>query len=223
MKTSLALKLGGLASVVTAVTTFFLWYLPTTYQVAPGFEGAVALHAEPGYMARLWINFIHVFIALFAYGAVAFVLKSRAPTWAIVGFIAFAFWCLVEAVGVSINIWAVNNTWRAEYLAADVAQQSVIRGSLYTFAGIWDGIFFVVLVTFLIATICYGAALWGDDFVSKILSILFWMAAPLTLIIMLDRYFGANLSQWITWSYPTLQPISRALMGIWLFKMASRF
>ena len=222
MKSTQVLRLGGVASIVTAITTFLLWYLPTTYQVAEGFEGTLALHAEPAYLARLWVNFIHVFIALFAYGCVALAVRNKAPNWAIAGFIAFAFWCLVESVGVSINIWAVNNSWRAGFLAADEVQQSIIRASLHTFAGIWDGIFFVVLVTFLIATICYGVALWHGDLLTKVLSVLFLLAAPLTVIIMLDSYFGANLSPWISWSYPILQPLSRALMGVWLFKIASQ-
>ena len=211
---------GGIAALITAVTTFLLWYLPTTYSVAPGPEGVMALHAEPAYMARLWVNFWHVFLALIAYGIVAWHLWPREPGWAAAGFIAFAFWCLTEAIGVSINIWAVNETWRAGFSGAEDEARALIKGSLHTFSGIWNGLFFVILVTFLIGTVCYGAALWHGTGLQKLLAVLFWLAAPLTVIIMADMYFGANLSRWISWSYPILQPLSRGLMGIWLIRLA---
>ncbi|MEM8817688.1 MAG: hypothetical protein AAGE85_17855 [Pseudomonadota bacterium] len=211
---------GGLAAIATAVSTLLLWYLPRTYTVEPGFEGVVALHAEPAYMARLWVNYLHVFLALFAYGVVAWVLRREAPAAAAIGFVAFLMWCLAEAVGISINIWAVNETWRAAYAAADADTEPLIRASLHTFSGVWDGVFFVVLTTFLVGTTSFGAALWRGPVVQKTLSILFFLAAPLTVVIMLDGYFGASLSQWVSWSYPVLQPLSRGLMGFWLIRLA---
>lgn len=215
-----ALWLGGIAAVISAATTFLLWYLPRTYPAPSGFAEVVALHAEPAYVARLWVNYAHVFVALFAYGVVAAVLRNRAPLAAAVGIAAFAFWCLAEALGISITIWAVNDTWRAGYSAADPDTQAIIRTSLHTYSGIWDGVFFVILTTFLIGTLCYGAALASGGPAEKLLAVLFLLAAPLTAIIVLDGYFGASLSGWIAWSYPVLQPLSRALTGAWLISLA---
>ncbi len=211
---------GGVAAIASAMTTFLLWWLPRTYSVEPGFEGSVALHAEVAYMARLWVNYVHVFLALGAYLTVAAVLRSRAPVAAAIGLSAFFIWCIAEAIGVSINIWAVNETWRAGYSAASVEDQQLLRASLHTFSGIWNGIFFVILTTFLIGTLSYGVGLMAGGLFDKGLGVLFLLAAPLTVIIMLDGYFGASLSQWISWSYPVLQPLSRALMGFWLISMA---
>ncbi len=215
-----ALWLGGVAAVLSAATTFLLWYLPRTYASPAGFAEVVALHAEPAYIARLWINYIHVFVALLAYGVTAAVLRRRAPVATAVGLTAFAFWCLAEALGVSVNIWAVNDAWRAGYAAADPEMQNLIRSSLHTYSGIWNGIFFVILTAFLIGTLSYGTALASGGMIERILAALFLLAAPLTVIIMLDGYFGASLSQWIAWSYPLLQPLSRALLGFWLISLA---
>ena len=215
-----AYVLGGIAALVSAVTTFFLWWLPQTYGAPESFEQAVTLHANDAYMARLWINYIHVFIALFAYAVVAAALRRCSPIAAATGFIAFLFWAVSEALGVSINIWAVNETWRAGYLEANGDTKQVIQNSIHTFQGFWNGIFFVVLTTFLIGTSSYGIAFWGKGKFENFLSVMFWLAAPLTLIIMLDSYFGASLSKWIEWSYPTLQPLSRAATGIWLLNLA---
>ena len=94
---------GGIAAIVSAVTTFLLGYLPSTYEIGPGFEGVIALHNEPGYIGRLWVNFIHVFLALFAYGVTACLVFKRSPVWVTIGITAFVFWCLTEALGVSIK------------------------------------------------------------------------------------------------------------------------
>ena len=204
----------------SAGTTFLLWYLPQTYPAPGDFAAAVALFSEPAYIARLWVNYAHVFIALFAYGVVAAVLRHRAPIAVTTGLTAFAFWCLAEALGISINLWAVNDTWRAGYATADPETQVVIRSSLHTFSGIWNGMFFVILTTFLIGTLSFGIALVSGGAMERVLALLFLLAAPLTVIIILDGYFGASLSGWIAWSYPVLQPLSRALTGAWLISLA---
>lgn len=215
-----ALFLAAAAGVASAFTTFLLWFLPQQYASPASFEEALALHETPAYMARLWVNYVHVFLALAAYGGVAALTWRRAPAAAGVGFVAFSFWALAEMLIVSINIWAVNGAWRAGYAEADPQAQELIRASIHTFDGIWDGVFFVILTTFLIATLAYAIALFRGGALQRTLSALFFLAAPLTLIIMLDGYFGASLSGWISWSYPILQPASRFLLGVWIFLSA---
>ncbi len=80
---------------------------------------------------------------------------------------------------------------------------------------------FLLLTTFLIGTLSYGIALASGGTPERLLALLFLLAAPLTVIIMLDGYFGASLSGWIAWSYPLLQPLSRALTGAWLIWLAT--
>ena len=84
----------------------------------------------------------------------------------------------------------------------------------------WDAMFFLLLIAFLIGTTCYGMATVRQDGFERLIGILFLLAAPLTIIITLDGYAGLSLSGWIAWSYPILQPVSRFLMGIWLWRSA---
>jgi hypothetical protein len=56
------LRTGAVCAVLSAVTTFLLWLLPRFYDALVGFlDESVALHVNPAYMARWWVNFVHIF------------------------------------------------------------------------------------------------------------------------------------------------------------------
>ena len=79
----------------------------------------------------------------------------------------------------------------------------------------------LLLVAFLLGTTSYGIAAFREKGLTRIMGLLFLLAVPLTLVIILDRYMGYSLSIWISWSYPLLQPVSRFIMGYWLWKIAA--
>ena len=115
----------ALFAILSAITTFLLWLLPQFYAVSPQFHEQALLHQNPFYMGRLWINFIHIFFALLAYGGAALLLSKHSPALSAVGFLSFLFWGFVELLGVSILIFAINQTWRAQYAGADPVSQGV--------------------------------------------------------------------------------------------------
>ena len=208
----------ALFAILSAVTTFLLWLLPQFYSVSPQFDEQASLHQNPFYMGRLWINFIHIFFALLAYGGAALLLSKHSPALSAAGFLSFLFWGFIELLGVSILIFAVNQTWRAQYAGADPTSQVMLETHIRGFMGMWDAMFFLLLIAFLLGTTCYGMAAVRQGGFERLIGILFLLAAPLTIIITLDGYAGLSLSGWIAWSYPILQPVSRFLLGIWLWR-----
>ena len=50
---------------------------------------------------------------------------------------------------------------------------------------------------------------------ASLVGALFLLAGPLTLVIVLHSSFGFRLSTAIDWSYPVMQPVSRATLWIW--------
>jgi hypothetical protein len=132
------LRTGAVCAVLSAVTTFLLWLLPKLYDAPSTFDERVALHGNPTYMARLWVNFVHIFFALASYSAVAAALWYRQRTLAVLGLLSFILWGFTELLGVTINIWAVNHTWRAGFAAADPSTREIFRANLEGFAAIWD-------------------------------------------------------------------------------------
>lgn len=216
-----SLRIAAICAELSAVTTFLLWLLPRFQAPAASFEAALALHAEPIYLARLWVNFIHIFLALTAYGAAAFLLWSRTPILVGLGFVWFLLWGFAEVLGVSVNLIAVNGTWRAQFAAATPEVQAQLRTLLLGYRAVWDAFFFALLVGFLLGTLCYGLALWRGGGLERALSLAFLAAVPLTGIILLGGYTSfMALDPLVTFAYPILQPASRLLLGIWLWRTA---
>lgn len=218
-----ALRFASIAAALSALTTFLLWLLPRLYTSPASFEQVIALHANPVYLGRLWVNFIHIFFALTAYAAAAYVLWRRTPALAGLGFVWMLMWGMAELLGVSVNLFAVNATWRAQFAASTPAVQEHLRVLLMGFQGVWDAVFFLLLVCFLLGSLCYGLALAGQRGMERALGWLFLLAVPLTVAIMLGGYTSINHFDAFTGAvYPILQPASRLLLAAWLWRQATK-
>jgi len=218
------LRTGAVCAVLSAITTFLLWLLPRLYDAPSGFEESISLHANSAYMARWWVNFAHVFLALVSYCAAATVLWSRHRMLAALGLLWFVLWGFTELLGVSINIWAVNRSWRAAFAAADAQTREILTANLIGFSAVWDGMFFLLLVAFFLGTLCFGLAAIRAKGLEKAVGALLLLAVPLTFGILLGGYTRLTVFNGVTeWVYPVLQPVSRALMGLWLWQRSGDF
>lgn len=216
-----ALRAAAACAALTAVTTFLLWALPRTYAPARTFDEQVALFANARYLARLWVNFGHVLLALVGYLGASVVLRRRSAALSATGFLFFMLWGFTELVGVAINILAVNGAWRAGFATADAATQASLRTLLLGWSAVWDAMFFVLLVAFLLGTLCLGAAAWRGRGLERLVGALLLLAAPLTVLIMASGYAGLSWGTGVVAVvYPALQPVSRLLMGAWLWRAA---
>lgn len=122
-------------------------------------------------------------------------------------------------MGVCGIIFAVNRKWRAKFERAEAMEKEILQSSISGYFAIWDSIFFVLLISFLLGTTSFGWATWKGKGLERWLSYLFWKAVPLTLLIILSRYFGIKWAKGIFGIiYPILQPISRFMLGLHLIK-----
>lgn len=220
--TQSSLRFASLAAALSALTTFLLWLLPQLYQAPSDFSQTIALHQNSLYLARLWVNFVHIFAALTAYAAAACLLWHRSALLAGLGFVWFVLWGLTELIGVSTNLMAVNATWRAGFASATPAVQEQLRVLLLGFAGVWDALFFLLLVCFTLGSLCFGLAALDGKGVERVVGILFLLAVPLSAAIIIGGY---TRHEWvagpINYIYPVLQPISRAVLAVWLWRRVS--
>lgn len=220
--TQSSLRFAGIAAALSAITTFLLWLLPQLYQPPGDFSQTIALHQNPLYLARLWVNFVHIFFALTAYAAAAYLLWHRSALLVGLGFVWFVLWGLAELIGVSTNLMAVNATWRAGFASATPAVQEQLRVLLLGFTGVWDALFFLLLVCFTLGSACFGLAALGGQGVERLVGALFLLAVPLSLAIIIGGY---TRHEWvaapINYVYPVLQPVSRAVLAVWLWRYAN--
>lgn len=213
------IRFASVCAALSAATTFLLWLLPHLYDAPRSFEETIALHRNAYYMGRLWVNLIHTFLALVAYGGAAHLLLRVAPMLSTVGYLWFVMWGFTELLGVTVNIFAVNRTWRVQFAEASSETKVQIRANLVGFEAVWDAIFFLLLVVFLLGSACFGLAALRGDRLSRLVGIFFLLAVPLTAAIMLGGYTsitGANAVVGVV--YPIVQPISRGLLAYWLWK-----
>jgi len=211
----------AISAMLSAVTTFLLWLLPKLYMPPDTFEAGVRLHTNIYYIARLWVNFIHIPLALASYFGLAVVTGKRYPLLSLFALGWFVIWGVTEMVGIAILLFSVNGNWRASYEAADEVQQVVLKGNIQTFYSVWDSMFFVLLVAFLLGSVFYGFATWRSSGLQRVLSYLIWLSVPLTLMIMAGGYAGQTWADEITgYIYPALQPMSRFIMGVVIWRYA---
>lgn len=218
-----SLKGCAVAAALSAATTFLLWLLPRMYDSPTGVEQSVALHDNAYYLARLWVNFVHIFLALTAYGATAWLLWKRSPALAGFGFLWFLLWGFVELIGVTANIFAVNGIWRAQFSTSTPEVQDQLRALLLGFQGVWDALFFLLLACFLLGTTLFGVAASRGTGLERWVGYLFLLAAPLTVGILIGGYTSFSVFDGlVAWVYPVLQPANRGLLGVWLWSEARR-
>lgn len=213
------LKIASVCSILTAATTFLLWLLPNLYSQPANFEEAVLLHQNDYYMARQWVNFIHIPLCLTAYFGLALILYQREAALPVMGMVWFTIWGAIEMIGVSIIIFSVNFNWRSSYALADQANKTLLQNNIESFYSIWDSLFFVLLVAFLLGTLFFAWATWRSKGIGKILSYLLWLAVPLTILIILSNYAAQAWAGQVTkYLYPVLQPVSRCLLGVFIWQ-----
>lgn len=209
--------LAGCCAILTSFTTFLLWLLPKLYETPASFLEGAQLANNVYYQSRLWVNFMHIPLALIAYWGLAHKLRSRELPKVTLGMIWFSIWGTVEMVGLSGIIFAVNKNWRTNYLTASDSTKKLLEQNVENYFALWDGMFFVLLIAFLLGTSFFGWATWKGKGLEKILSYLFWLAVPLTLLIIISGYFGFSQGDGlIEIFYPVLQPVSRFLLGLYL-------
>lgn len=215
-------RISAIAAGLTSLTTFLLWYLPRLYAAPASFEESISLASNPFYTSRLWVNFIHIPLALLGYSALYYKIKKREPMKVGIGFVWFCIWGAVEMIGIAIIIFSVNKNWRTSYPLLDESSKIQVKGAIDNFFAIWDSMFFVLLIAFLLASTFYAWATWSGKGIEKVLSYLFWLSVPLTILIILSGYFDfPSAGLIVAWSYPILQPVSRFILALVLWKNES--
>lgn len=210
----------AVCSVLSALTTLLLIFLPYFFASADAFEARMARVHDPAYMVRSWVYFVHPFLVLMVALAVALRIRNFRPGLAVVGLLAFILWGFTEAAQQGMTLFAFDK-WRVAFASADDATRSQIRTLTMMYDGLWDGMYFLLLVAFAIANLCFGLVFLRLDGLGRVVGIFFVAASGLTLsLIWRELGWGSVPEPLASWSYPAIQPLGRTLIGVWLWRMA---
>lgn len=221
----------AIASVLSALTTCGLVFLPRFYPPVPDFDARMALGTNPAYVLRSWIYLVHPFLVFTAVLAVAARCRVRAAGAASLGLAGFALWAATEAAQQAFTKVALDGTWRAAWPGADAATRDAIFDYVALYDVVWDAMFLLLLLGFLAGSVFIGAAVaktareevratTRNKALAFWVAGAFWAGGALTLMILLPELGGPAL-QGPDWLEALLQPIGRALIGVWLWREAA--
>jgi hypothetical protein len=212
----------AVCSIVSAITTLGLIYLPEFFQPVDGFEGRMRRVHDPAYVLRSWVYLVHPFITFAAALGVALRIRTLRSAAAVIGVAGFALWASNEALQQTMTLFAFDK-WRAAYFAADGATREVIRANTAIYDGLWDAFYFVLLLGFSIGNSALGIGLLrAGRGVTRLVGCFLIAAVVLTVL----TNIAPELQWWTVpepiakWSYPAIQPLGRTLIGLWLWSAA---
>jgi hypothetical protein len=216
------LRLAAVCSVLGAITTGLLIYLPNP--AAEDFEAMVLLHQSNLHLAKLWILFLHPQFNSIAVLGITVLLLRRYPVYIIPGTLFILVWAFSEMAQQAYMIDAVNQLWRPGYLqAADEAAKQAFYSQLVGAEAIRDSLYFLVIYGFGLGTLLIGLALLQTDRLGSWIGAAFVLIGILSISSFARYYLGMGFLSgpvdWVyDWIYPVLQPAVRIALGLWLWR-----
>lgn len=218
------IRFGAVCSMLLAVTTLLLWLLPRFVEPAATFDARLALAHNPFHIGRLWVNFVHMFLGFAAYLAIYRVLSDKARGFALLGMGFYCLWVLVELLALSINLFAVNEAWRAGYAAADAERQAMFRTFLAGWPGVWDGLYFLLGLAYLLGSVVFGALALTQGGLTRAIGVLLLLGGAISAGFLIGGYGGPAWPEKLADAvYPVVQPLARAVTGWWLWRSAAAY
>jgi hypothetical protein len=210
----------AVCSMLSAITTLLLIFLPRFFEPAQGFEGRMARVYDSAYQLRSWVYLLHPFLALMAAIAIAARIRVQASAAALIGLLGFVLWASTEAFQQTLTLFAFDK-WRVMYTAADELTRNQIRTNASMYDGLWDAMYFLLLIGFAIGNLSLGQALARWRGLTRVVGCFLLLAFLLTLTNIFSELRWMQLSGLLAeWSYPAIQPLGRVLIGIWLWRVA---
>ena len=211
-------RFAAICSVASAITTLGLIFVPGMLAPAEDLAGRMARVEDPVYRLYAWVYFAHPFLVVAAALGVAMRLRREATSLVIPGLLAFLLWGATEAGQQALTLFAFN-PWRVAWLAGDPAIRATMELRTALYDGVWNAMYFLLIVGFFIANLLYALALVRGRGLSRVVGVLYAAAAALTLQIIIVEVGGGQLlpDDIEFWVYPLIQPLARTLIGVWLW------
>jgi hypothetical protein len=215
-------RAAGIASILSAVTTLGLIFLPEFFADHPeGLAGRMQRVTDPAYQLRAWTYLIHPFLAFTAALGVGLAMRRVAPALALAGVLGFFLWAFTEAGQQSLTLFAFDD-WRRAWLAGDAAVRATMELRAAIYDGLWEASYSLLLFGIIIGSGFFAAILLRlPDTLSRVVGGFYALAALQSILLKSGELGGPVLPEALAyWIYPATQPLARVLIGVWLLRVA---
>lgn len=213
-------RTAAIFSLLSAVTTLGLIFLPRLFAPVDGFEGRMGRVHDGWYQLRAWIYLVHPFLTGTASLALCLRIRASASATALVGAAGFAIWAFTEALQQCFTLFAFDQ-WRLAYVAGDAAMRAQMPTLTILYDEMWDAFYVLLLIGFMIGNSALASLFARGRGLTRIIGIFFIAAVLLTLFYFLPEIgIPVSLGPLDAWVYPATQPLARILIGIWLWRHA---
>jgi hypothetical protein len=207
-------------SMLSAVTTVGLIFLPRLFAPIDGFEGRMARVHDGWYQLRAWIYLVHPFLTGTAGLAMCLRIRATVPATALIGAAGFAIWAFTEALQQCFTLFAFDQ-WRLAYTAGDAAIHAQMPTLTTLYDEVWDAFYVLLLIGFMIGNGALGSTFVRGRGLTRVIGVFFLLAVLLTLFYFLPELgIRVSLGPLDAWVYPATQPLARVLIGLWLWRHA---
>lgn len=215
-------RTAAICSIASAITTLMLIFMSQFFGAVPeGIPGRMLRVSDPAYQMRAWAAFIHPFLAFTAALGVGLATRRIAPALALAGLLGYFLWAFTEVGQQSLTLFAFDD-WRRAWLAGDpaVRQTMELRAAIYD--GIWEAAYSLLLFGIILGSAFFAAILLRmRDALSRVVGGFYVLAAVQSIFIQSGELGGPTLAETLAfWIYPITQPLARALIGVWLLRVA---
>jgi hypothetical protein len=216
------IQFAGICFVISAVTTLGLIFLPRFFPETSDAASRARLILDPAFTMRRYVALFHPLIVLTGALGVLAVRFEAAAGSAVPGFVFYVMWAMTEGIQQALTLVALDWTWRPQYLAAATeAERAVLQQHMDGLDALSDGLFFFLLIAFILANALYALAMWGGSSLQHVVALAFGISTALGIISLLTSYGGAIVSPGLmAVAYPALGPAGRLLTGIWLVQQS---
>ncbi|HEX2452006.1 MAG TPA: hypothetical protein VHJ69_12725 [Gemmatimonadales bacterium] len=212
-------RAAAVCSFLSVGTTLLLIFLPRWIPSATDLAARMDAHGHPAYLVRSWVYFCHPFLVLVAALGVAVRAGVRSPGFAVFGFVCFMLWAFLEAAQQGLTLVAFDRLWRPAFLAADAAGREAIAARVAVYDALWDSLFFVLVIGIALGSLLYGWILVGTSGLGRVVGVLYLVIAAWSVYGMAVDWGAPPLPSVLDdWLYPVVQPVARALIGVWLWQ-----
>ena len=215
----LFITIASVCAIVYALITPLNWWLFRRTPRAHSFDAMIALRDNRWAVARRWVVLLSMFFVIVAFGGIAARMYAKAPALAVFGFCSGFLFVLTEMLWRSLDLFAVQRVWMAQYAhETDVAVTTALQVLINSFYSGVDALYFVLQVGHALASLLFGIAIWSGVLLDQAISAALFVNV-LRLILRLLEMQGNQ--RWLaTFNHRVYAPVvtvTYAIIGVWLW------